>query len=686
MKSMRKYIAFLNYEIHTLEYQNHMIAALTAFICMICSIMNFAYFKLLGIMHIADILKNSTIFFLIGITYILCTKIIRNQNKVRLMLNLLTVFLIVCFVVIYYPLIGPTVWTGTFIVIIITLLSENRIIFILLSITLASLGIYEWSTRIHFVMDDNYYISQFIGFTVLFLVASFVFENNKRRNLTIGTQLNKMKIMTQDLETWNKRLTEEIVEHQKAITLLDQSEKRFKSIIRTLPDAIFKLNFQGYFIDCESRDTSWLLRPKEEFIGKTIGDILPEKISALCMEKVVTAQLTNEMQTLEYKLVNSGKEAFYEVRFVKSNADELLAILRDITEQKQQQVEIRQLSRMKDVVLAINHRLAEDVSLDEFFKYILSRVREVMPHAELGCILMLDEEGYLSMAASFGYLQEANYNFRLPLKESFAYRMTAGDYSHTVIINNIQTLLNPSFVEVMDNKDGVLVQSSISGPIYKDNKLYGLINIDSKENNVYTENDISIMEYLREQLGLALSHREIFRQYAFLSKHDQLTGFHNRWYLEELESDRAPRWRRYASDILMAVIDLNELKKLNDELGHHEGDNYIKTYSESMKRVFRSTDLFIRLGGDEFAGIFFNISEQELISKLDEVNQNIADCEIQKRAHNTKLGFAYGIVRFGDPSFNIQEIIQMADAKMYCQKVAIKERQSIKSDMPAPLN
>ena len=41
MKSMRKYIAFLNYEIHTLEYQNHMIAALTAFVCLVCSIMNY---------------------------------------------------------------------------------------------------------------------------------------------------------------------------------------------------------------------------------------------------------------------------------------------------------------------------------------------------------------------------------------------------------------------------------------------------------------------------------------------------------------------------------------------------------------------------------------------------------------------------------------------------------------------
>jgi diguanylate cyclase (GGDEF)-like protein/PAS domain S-box-containing protein len=353
----------------------------------------------------------------------------------------------------------------------------------------------------------------------------------------------------------------------------------------------------------------------------------------------------------------------------------ILVSIDDITEESKRQEEIRQLSRMKDVVLAINHKLSEDVNLDDYFDYILSRVSEVMPHADLGCILMLDEEGYLSMASSFGYLQEENCNFRLPLKESFAYRTTGEDYKRTVIINNIQTLLNPGYVEIMDNKDGYLVQSSISGPIFKDNKLYGLINIDSKENDVYTENDIAIMEYLREQLGLALSHRELFRQNAFLSKHDQLTGFHNRWYLEELENDHVPRWRRYATDIQMVAMDLNDLKKVNDEYGHHEGDNYIISYSKSMQRVFRSTDLFIRLGGDEFAGIFFHISDQELISKLDEVNQAIADSDIQKKAHNLKLGFAYGIVRFGEPSFNIHEIMQIADGEMYSHKSGVKAGQ-----------
>jgi diguanylate cyclase (GGDEF)-like protein/PAS domain S-box-containing protein len=346
----------------------------------------------------------------------------------------------------------------------------------------------------------------------------------------------------------------------------------------------------------------------------------------------------------------------------------------DITAQSKNQEQFLQLSRMKDVVLAINHKLSEDVQLDDFFNYILSRVREVIPHADLGCILMLDEEGFLSMAASFGYLQEESSNFKLPLTQSFAYRFTEGDYSRTVIINNIQFLLDSDYVEMMDNKDGYLVQSSISGPIYKDSKLYGFINIDSKDNNVYTDNDVAIMEYLREQLGLAFSHREMFSQYAYLSKHDQLTGFHNRWYLKEIENEHSPRWRRYFTNVLIVAMDLNDLKMVNDELGHHEGDKYILTFSSAMQQIFRSTDIFMRLGGNEFAGIFFDICEEDLIQKLDQVNRMIEDSELQKITQSIKLGFGYGIVRFGDSTFNVQELMQLADARMYAHKAEIKAR------------
>jgi len=349
----------------------------------------------------------------------------------------------------------------------------------------------------------------------------------------------------------------------------------------------------------------------------------------------------------------------------------LISIM-NITEDILQKERIQQLSRMKDVVLAINHHLYEDADLDHFLDYVLSRVREVMPHADLGCILLLEEESTLVIASSFGYNTEEIRNFRLPLDESFSYRVTGGNFVKTVIINDIQSMLHENYVEILETEDQKTVQSSISGPIIKGDHLYGLINIDSKDNHVYTENDVLIMEYLREQLGLALSRRDLYQEFSYISKHDQLTGFLNRWYLRELETNHVPRWERYGADVCIATMDLNNLKLVNDLLGHHEGDAYIRFFSTFMKNTFRSTDLIIRLGGDEFAGLFFHTPEEELIEKLDAVNQLIAECPLQQILPSIALGFSYGIVRFGEHGKNIEELLQIADKRMYHHKSVMK--------------
>lgn len=352
----------------------------------------------------------------------------------------------------------------------------------------------------------------------------------------------------------------------------------------------------------------------------------------------------------------------------------ILINLTDITKETAQQQQIQQAAAIKDVVLSINHHLYEEVDFIDFLEYALSRVREVIPHADLGCILLMEEDGSLRIVSSFGYNQSETPSFLLPLSESFAYRVTGGNFVKTIIINDIPSLLHNDCVGILENERGYDVLSSLSGPIIINNQLYGLINIDSKDNNVYTENDVAIMEYLREQLGLAISRRNLYQQYSYLSKHDQMTGFMNRWYLREIEGDQLPRWERYKVQFTVATMDLNHLKQVNDKLGHHEGDAYIYLFSSTVKTLFRSTDILIRLGGDEFAGVFFNISEEELAAKLDEANNAIENSPLQQIIPVVHLSFAYGIIQPKEPGIQLEDLLKQADAKMYLHKAEMKRK------------
>ena len=88
-----------------------------------------------------------------------------------------------------------------------------------------------------------------------------------------------------------------------------------------------------------------------------------------------------------------------------------------------------------------------------------------------------------------------------------------------------------------------------------------------------------------------------------LAELDSLTGLHNRRVFYEFlgrEIARAHRYERYVSVI---VFDLDDFKRINDRIGHLEGDAVLVEVAERVRSVVRATDIPCRVGGDEFAVI-----------------------------------------------------------------------------------
>lgn len=514
--------------------------------------------------------------------------------------------------------------------------------------------------------------------TDVFMITSMLMCWERHRSRLQGYILNRSILdKNGQLQEAHDAIKEYSHQTEEQLKRTRQAESLMKGLLENAETALVLVNSEGrlkYFNDA-IEDIFGV--PFKEMNDANLLKILGKEGDRCLKEAMFDARRLKKSTVLP---AMSGQHRDGNTRTVRIKLDPLdieeeryiMIGITDITQEVKRQEQLQQLSRMKDVVLAINHRLSEDNDLESYLNYVLSRVREVIPHADLGCVLLLEDESTLYMASSFGYQQEDSRDFRLHLNESFAYRITGGDFSRTVIINDIQQLVRPEYVEILDNEDHYTVQSSISGPILKEGRLCGFINIDSKDNNVYTEDDFTIMEYLREQLGLALSRHEMYQEYMYLSKHDQLTGFLNRWYLKEIEISHVQRWKRHGEQVLIAAMDINDLKRINDRLGHHEGDAYIQLFSTTMQRLFRTTDILIRMGGDEFMGIFFRMEEHELKEKLDEVNRFLCSSELQMKVPDLALGFGYGIAVFGEAEGTLQELLQTADSRMYLHKAAMK--------------
>lgn len=343
----------------------------------------------------------------------------------------------------------------------------------------------------------------------------------------------------------------------------------------------------------------------------------------------------------------------------------IMLAARDLTEEVQ-------LLKVKDIVIRLNNMLSKYSSLDDYFEEILKSLVEAIPYVELGSILLTDDQDIMTMRANVGYDKQMAKNFKRHFEESFFYRNCSDDFTQPVIINNLIDYSMDGFTDILDNVNEIQVASSISSPIIIDGKFKGLMNLDSSKNNIFDAEDLEIMKFLTEQISLVLTSHQLLNQTIYLSKFDQLTGLLNRWYLNEIDEVLIPHSNRHHEFFYFVMMDINNLKRVNDQYGHAYGDRYLREFANLLKTKFRESDLLIRVGGDEFVGVFFTMDELSLNGKMESNNREL-NTKMKSLGIEFDCNFAYGMVSFPEESQNVAGLMKLADQRMYEKKMEMKE-------------
>ncbi len=145
---------------------------------------------------------------------------------------------------------------------------------------------------------------------------------------------------------------------QQTLDNLRANEARLAATIQALPDMLFSINANGDLVDYHTKEVGGVAVAEDRFDGRSVGDIMPAEQAAVLMEKIQAALKTGELQTYEYRLQTPDVTLEFETRIVKANDESVVAIARDITEQKQRAQERERL--IKDLQAA--KRLAEENS------------------------------------------------------------------------------------------------------------------------------------------------------------------------------------------------------------------------------------------------------------------------------------------------------------------------------------
>ncbi|MGM0368712.1 MAG: diguanylate cyclase domain-containing protein, partial [Actinomycetota bacterium] len=161
--------------------------------------------------------------------------------------------------------------------------------------------------------------------------------------------------------------------------------------------------------------------------------------------------------------------------------------------------------------------------------------------------------------------------------------------------------------------------------------------------------------------------KQIEKKLEFLSYHDELTGLYNRAFFEK-EIERLDTERQLPLSILM--MDLNNLKYVNDKLGHLEGDKLLKKFGEILKNCCRSEDIIARWGGDEFT-VLLPKTSKFLARKIIRRIEKKLDLE---RSKGVPLSVGIGLSVKQTMDKNINTTIKEAEKVMYEDKNAKKDR------------
>jgi len=160
---------------------------------------------------------------------------------------------------------------------------------------------------------------------------------------------------------------------------------------------------------------------------------------------------------------------------------------------------------------------------------------------------------------------------------------------------------------------------------------------------------------------------------------DQLTGLYNRRSGEQRLAQEMSRAQRHGRPLTILLMDLDNLKLVNDRFGHAAGDLVIKGFADRLQRAIRGSDLAVRLGGDEFMALLPECRADEVRHVLGRVE----GLEVNYNGEKIRCEFSRGWTDY-KPGESPQDLLKRADDALYEYKRAGKHTEGAFNPSPVP--
>ena len=422
-----------------------------------------------------------------------------------------------------------------------------------------------------------------------------------------------------------------------------------------------RADFRFVLRDVSRRGLEMMGKPRDALLGAASDEVFLDLGEIAMAREFAQVFETGDVAEREWQQTRPDGSRVWLHRQLVRVEEGVVAIVRDVTARKRAEVMRAEQNRVLEMI-------ATSTPLEDVLSALMHLLESQIPDS--ACVVMLcDEDGlHLRVGAApslpAAFSQLAN-GWRIgPEGEP------SGVAVHTHQPVSIANLLATPHGDFMRQAQMPEYDACRSMPILSHGgRALGALTVFVRGERAPDDIEAQTMAMAVRIAGIAIERTRAEDSIRHMANHDALTGLPNRTLLADRLSQALLHARHYESGVTVAFVDLDNFKLINDSLGHHAGDELLKTIAARMRECLRSTDTVVRLGGDEFVLVLFDdlLEEDDLRVVIERLRKAISE-PVQLNGQTYKVTCSMGFARYPGDGDDAQTLLMNADAAMYRAK------------------
>ncbi|NJL35756.1 MAG: PAS domain S-box protein [Leptolyngbyaceae cyanobacterium SM1_4_3] len=327
-----------------------------------------------------------------------------------------------------------------------------------------------------------------------------------------------------------------ITERKRTEAAIRQSEARNRALVNAIPDLMFRIGRDGTYLDCKAERDGDVLLPPSQLIGKTVYEVLPPDLAQQRMHYVEQALKTGKIQLFEYQLRlthNRASQLYrqltsdqtlssevsatrdYEARVVVSGEDEVLAIVRDITERKRVEHQLWASAERDRLLGEIALRIRQSLDLNEILstaavevRYLLQADRVSISHYDAnGVSVVVAESVAENVLPTLGSVTD---------RSIYQEVQTIFERDRVYIVNDTEQTESPPVLK--EHYKQYQIKAGIAVPIMPDGQFFGSLVVNQcSSTREWQPFEADLIDRLATQVTIAIQQSQLYQQVQALN-------------------------------------------------------------------------------------------------------------------------------------------------------------------------